>query len=459
MDERVSVSRNDTALIRFRCVKSSRCFVITNNRIDHLQLGVTGIDDTSVPLSRIGTIHIYSRALRRCTVAYYAVTQLVAHHIDAQTVSDSGVVDYHAATIVSLRRATHTYRICIHQRESIDNDAVGVHERKNMGGVVLVGARLFFACHIRANDSTIDTDISVGRLGACGGRRITAVQTHVAVGNNSCRTQVMVHIVTRTDGGQLALFHQNLDIAAYRIAFTAQLRQTVIAVIRIIVHKFLTEILYRLTQVFDRRSPAVSFLILRNEMTIFINACSIRVHENRRDRRIFIRSITAFQTLRFDQRIDYRVRLTNQTAERRRRLIRVRYHAVRRMRMYQPWRQTLHTRRSLHTLLVNSRIGRQVPYTRTGQTTCLRIYLFQMLEHTRTESSRLMVMFAPVMRVHRRIEETREVTMRILDRHIALIEREDTLLSSARPVGYIVVHECRVIDIDLLLGLILRLHR
>ena len=67
-----------------------------------------------------------------------------------------------------------------------------------------------------------------------------------------------------------------------------------------------------------------------------------------------------------------------------------------------------------------------------------------------------MVMLAPVIRVHRRIEETGEVTMRTLDRHIALIEREHMLLRSARPVGYIVVHECRVIDIDLLLGLIYR---
>ena len=77
----------------------------------------------------------------------------------------------------------------------------------------------------------------------------------------------MVHIVTRTDGRQLALFHQYLDIVAYRIACTAQLRQTVIAVIRVSVHKFLTEILYRLTQVLDRRSPAVSFHGLRNEMS------------------------------------------------------------------------------------------------------------------------------------------------------------------------------------------------
>ena len=155
MDERAAVSRNDTALIRFRCVKSIRCFVITKNRIDHLQLGVTGIDDTSVPLSRIGTIHIYSGALRRCTVAYYAVTELVAHHIDAQTVSDSGVVDYHAATIVSLRCFIHTYRIRIHQIESVHHHAIRVHQRKQVSGVVLVGASRFLTRYVRADNRAV----------------------------------------------------------------------------------------------------------------------------------------------------------------------------------------------------------------------------------------------------------------------------------------------------------------
>ena len=69
-----------------------------------------------------------------------------------------------------------------------------------------------------------------------------------------------------------------------------------------------------------------------------------------------------------------------------------------------------------------------------------------MPEHAGSIDSGSMIMLLPVIGVHRRIEETRVVTVRTCDRHVSFLEGEHFLLFHTGPVGYIVVHERRVID-------------
>ena len=66
-------------------------------------------------------------------------------------------------------------------------------------------------------------------------------------------------------------------------------------------------------------------------------------------------------------------------------------------------------------------------------------------QHTRAVDTYRRINAIPVSRNYRRIEETRVVRCRTLHRHVTLVKRVNRLFGHTRPVGYIVVHEGRVV--------------
>ena len=116
--------------------------------------------------------------------------------------------------------------------------------------------------------------------------------------------------------------------------------------------------------------------------------------------------------------------------------------------MDEPWRNILHRFAPLYTFLVQSRIRGQVPDTGTRY-----IYIpLQAQKYTRTHDKLAAdgVEPIPVFGVSSRVEETGVVAIRSFKGHIALIQGIDRFLGRTRPVGHIMVHERRVVDIHLL---------
>ena len=74
----------------------------------------------------------------------------------------------------------------------------------------------------------------------------------------------------------------------------------------------------------------------------------------------------------------------------------------------------------------------------------------QMHKHTGTVDTVLRIVGIPVIRIHRRREETRVVRVRALDRQIRAIQGEDFLFPHTRPIRYIMVHKRRMEDEDLM---------
>ena len=181
-------------------------------------------------------------------------------------------------------------RIGILQHESIHNHTIGIHNRHTVRRVIGISGSAFLPRYITCNPGAVRTRVTALRVRAGQIARITAIHTYMGLHMDCRRTDITVHIVSRTDGSQLARLHQYLHIGiGYGIGqrshtVSIKLRHS-IAVMPSFLHQEVAEIADSLTQITDRRIPCIALLGIHYELPfVVIITLSVRVHKERRDR-------------------------------------------------------------------------------------------------------------------------------------------------------------------------------
>ena len=304
-------------------------------------------------------------AFRRGAVGDNAVAQLVTRHVDTFLRVYGDIIDQHAATRRSGMAMDDIMGVGVSEGESVHYGMLHVHHGDHVGGVVLIAPCAADTGDVRCDGCHIVAGIAGAGVGVGQRNRVAAVQTHMALYTYRRSTDVLIQVVTRSGGVDRTFLHEDLDVVIplflARRKPSFQRREHIMVGASRIIHQVLAEELDRLADIADRVVPGIAFFILIDKFPFCVeHALTARIDEDRRDSGT---AGSALLSLRGYQRIGDRIGPAHQSTQSRNRSEGVGYYTIVGMGMENPLGDSLDSVRHLDTLLVQRRIGGQVPDT------------------------------------------------------------------------------------------------